>query len=334
MYGPVQIAGYAALVVTPVALVLSALAGLPEVQVGTVGVQAGIVLVGGVAAVLERRRAFGGSSVDASGLEETGFDETDAIDALAVVVGAVVTFLASVSLGLGPVVASALVGVLAGVFVPRVAVPAYCGSFVGMASPSAFPSLEYVAAAGVISGIAYVATTESFDGVGGKLGTIALCGCLATVVLTGLEYGTPTAPQWGIAAVVVAVAVVAAVATLLASVRLELGAVVASGLVGVVAGVAFPAAGIGVSALAPETASTLAAVAFCASFVGMSSVDRLSTAGVAGAGGLSGLVFLAVTPAVTGAGGKLGTIAFVSCLAVLGALELSRVADPRRNGST
>ncbi|THE65078.1 hypothetical protein D8Y22_07580 [Salinadaptatus halalkaliphilus] len=322
MYGPIQFAGYLALVLTPVVLLGSALLSLPEPSLDTavvrttIGLQAVLVLAAAVAVVRERKRVVDGWHVDgptAGSVALTlGFDEGDAVDALAVAAGGVVTYAISVAAGLGPVLASALVGLAVGLVAPRVAVPAYCGSFVGMASPAVF-SLEGVALAGTVAGLGFVATAESFDGVGGKLGTIALCGCLGAVALTGLEYGSPSPPAWELVGVVVPVAVAGAVATVFLSLRLELGAVVGSGLVGVLAGVGFPL-------LLPGVGETLAAVAFCASFVGMSSAKRLSVGHVAVAGGVSGLVYLAVTPAVTGAGGKLGTIAFVSCIAVIGAL--------------
>ncbi|ELY92844.1 hypothetical protein C483_06842 [Natrialba hulunbeirensis JCM 10989] len=318
MYRPVQVAGFLALLTTPAVLLASVHAAPPALPTGTVSLHLGLVLVGAVAAVVERNRAF---STDA--LESGVFDRTDATNALAVTAGAIVTYGASVVADLGPVLASALVGLLAGLALPHVGAPIYCGSFVGMASPAVFPGLEYVAVAGVIAGLAFVATTATFGGVGGKLGTIALFGCVAAVALTGLEYGSPSAPAWEHLQFVVPVAVAGAVATVVLSLELELGPVVGSGLVGVVAGVGFPLA------LPGELGATLAAVAFCASFVGMSSAERLTMGHVGVAGALCGLVYLAVTPALTGAGGKLGTIAFVSCVVLVGLDELRDVVRTR-----
>ncbi|ELZ05159.1 hypothetical protein [Natrialba aegyptia] len=315
MYRPVQFAGYVALLLTPAALLVSAVAGLPALSAGSLGVQVGIVLTltGTVTAAAERDRV-----IDEFALDAAGFDRTDGIDVVAVTVGALVTYGASVGAELGPVLASALVGLAAGLALPRVAVPLYCGSFVGMASPAVFPGPEFVAVAGLLAGLAFVATAESFGGFGGKLGTIALFGCTTTVACLGLEYGATSAPAWDLVPIVVPVAAVAAVATVVLSLHLELGAVVGSALVGTVAGIAFPF----LFALA-ELGTTLATVAFCASFVGMSSTERLATAGHVGvAGGLCGLVYLAVMPSVAGAGGKLGTTAFVSCIALVGLEEV------------
>ncbi|ELY45199.1 hypothetical protein [Natronorubrum sulfidifaciens] len=308
MYRPAQFGGYVALLLTAGALLAGSLVASVELPTGTVGVQVGLVLTAAVAGVLEHKRLLGP-------FETTGFDRADVTNALAVVAGAVVTYVLSVHAGFGPVLASALVGLLAGLALPRIDVPAYCGSFVGMASPVAFPSLESVVLAGLIAGLGFVATTETFGGVGGKLGTLAFFGCLTAAAFVGLEFDAAGAPQWDLVSLIVPVGAAGAAATVVSSVRLEWGPVVGSAVVGVVAGVVFPLA-------VPELGATLAAVAFCASFVGMSNPARLSLGAVVLAGGLCGVVFLVVTPAFPGAGGKLGTTAFVSCLAVLGGREL------------
>ncbi|MFC7079801.1 hypothetical protein [Halorussus caseinilyticus] len=306
MYAPTRLAGYVVLSLTPVALLARALfAG--SASTATVGLEGGLVLAGGVAVAAERDRALGTPDAPELGRGEI-------IDALSVVAAAVLTYVLSVRFGLGPVVASALVGLAAGAFAAEIAVPAYCGSFVGMASPDLFPSVGYLAVAGLLAGLAFVAAERAFDGFGGKLGTLALFGCAATAVLTGADYAAASALAWTQAGLVVPVSVAGAVATAVLSVRLGLGAVVGSAVVGLVAGL---------PALALGSGGTLAAAAFCASFVGMSSTDRLGGAGrVALAGAVCGLVFVTVAAAFSGAGGKLGTTAFVSCVTVAGAERL------------
>ncbi|QLG49478.1 hypothetical protein [Natrinema halophilum] len=316
MYGPVQFAGYVALLLTPATLLLAAVRSPPAVPTELAPLQFGIVLTGTVIAASERRRL---SSLDAA-----GFDRTDVVDVGTVGIGAVSTYLLSTNLGFGPILASALVGLVVGLSFPQIDGPAYCGSFVGMVSPAVFPSLEGVAIAGTVAGLAFVSTAKSFGGFGGKYGTIALFGCIVTVSLTGADYatGSPLAPS--LAPSIVVVAILAALATVGLRTRGGMSSVVASAAVGVSAVVLLPV----LFGFLTGQGSTLAAVAFCASFVGMSSGERLeTTAHVAGAGLLCGLVFLAVAPALTGAGGKLGTTAFVSCLALAGALELKAVVD-------
>lgn len=309
----VRVGGFVALLATPAALLARTLAarGLSTGAAGTVGA---LALTGGIAVALEWGRLRDWSA--------TAFPWRDGLaDAAAVVGGAVLTHAAAVHLGLGPVLGSALVGLLAGVVAPRVDAAAYCGSFVGMASSALFPGVGYLVAAGALTGAGYVATRRVFAGYGGKLGTLALFGCATTAALSAADYGAATPLPWADARLVVPVAAVAAVATVLLNRRLGLGAVVGSALVGVVAGVAFPV-------VAPAVGGTLAAAAYCASFVGMSSTERLpEPAHFALAGAVSGVVFVAATAALPGAGGKLGTVAFVSCVALAGLERL--LAAPR-----
>lgn len=236
----------------------------------------------------------------------------DAADFLAVVAGAALTYWLSVDAGFGPVVASAAVGLAAGVALPRVDSAAYCGSFVGMVSPAVFPDIGLVAAAGLASGALFVAARGAFDGFGGKLGTTALFGVLVVGVGTGADYAAGSSPPWGEAALIIPTGAVAAALTVALGVRYGWGAVVASAAVGLLGGLALPP-------LFPAVGDTLAAVAFCASFVGMVAPARIDgELRVGAAGALSGGVFVAVSPALAGAGGKLGTTAFVSCLALYG----------------
>lgn len=304
MSGSRRLLGYLALVATPTALLASSLFG-DVTDTPLVGVYGLVGLTGTATVVAERDHVFG--------VGTPSLTADDTLDALAVVAAAALTYVVNVDIGLGPVVASALVGLLAGLLTPRVDAAAYCGSFVGMASAEVFPAVEYLFFAGAVSAIAFVAAKGTFAGVGGKLGTLALFGCGTTVALTGADFAAGEALSLTAAVSVVPVAALAAVATVVVSLRFGHGAVVGSALVGLVAGLLLSAFGYG----------TLAVVAFCATFVGMSSRDRLRHEGyVALAGALSGLVSIAVATAFAGAGGKLGTVAFIACISVAGAERL------------
>jgi hypothetical protein len=236
----------------------------------------------------------------------------------AVALAAPLTRVLAVEFGLGVIVAAAVVGLAADQLLPTHAAAVYCGTFVGMASPALFPALETVTAAGLVAGVVFVAAQGVFDGFGGKLGTTAFVGCAAVALLTGAGGGTGTLPSPETVGAFVIVGTVAAVPTYWHAVRLDRGAVEASALVGLVAGLLLPA----VAADGPA----LAAVAFCASFAGMVSPTRLPCErSVALAGGLCGLLVAATSPVFVGAGGKLGTIAFTSCLLVRGLLTLDPV---------
>jgi hypothetical protein len=190
-----------------------------------------------------------------------------------------------------------------------------------MATPAAGADLSAVAAAAVAAAAVFVLAKRAFNGFGGKLGTTAFVGCLSVAAFGGLAPGTGSVPEPTVAAGLVAAAGLAAVVTYLLSVRLDHGPVVGSAVVGLVAGVVCPplfAAG-----------DAVAAVAFCASFAGMATPERIPGPGpMLLAGGVAGAVFVGATPYFVGFGGKLGTIAFTACLVTAGALSLGRHVAP------
>ncbi|OTF04953.1 hypothetical protein [Halorubrum sp. SD612] len=255
-----------------------------------------------------------------------GVTRVDLGNATAVAAAAPVTYALSVRVGVGAVVASALVGLCAHLLTETYAAPAYCGSFVGMATPAAGADLGSVAAAGAAAAVVFVLAKRAFNGFGGKLGTTAFVGCLSVAAVGGLAPGTGAVPGPTVAAGLVAAAAVAAVVTFLVSVRLGRGPVVASAVVGLVAGVVCPplfAAG-----------DAVAAVAFCASFAGMATPERIPGPGaMLLAGGVAGVAFVGAAPYFVGFGGKLGTIAFAACLVTAGGLSLGRILAPVGGGA-
>ena len=99
-----------------------------------------------------------------------------------------------------------------------------------------------------------------------------------------------------------------AIAAYTLSISLELGAVVAASLVGLLAGLVLPAYGVPI---------------YCGAFVGMTSVELFATHGeLAVAGAVAGFVYVLTTAVFGGFGGKLGTIAFTG--SVITGLGLER----------
>ncbi len=107
-------------------------------------------------------------------------------DILMVILGGTTTFFLSQDLKLGPVIAAGIVGVLAS-FLPSLykkhtdtlklaSFSIYCGAFVGMSSTLVFDNYAHLTLASLFAGIIYVWTTRSFNGIGGKHGTIAFAG--------------------------------------------------------------------------------------------------------------------------------------------------------------
>jgi len=97
------------------------------------------------------------------------------------VVAAVVTYYLNNDRKLGPVKASALVGLVAGLLLPLVyksggttlGVMAICASFAGMSNTKRMPSWIPMAFVGLSAGLVYMFANPFIGGTGGKLGTIA-----------------------------------------------------------------------------------------------------------------------------------------------------------------
>ncbi|TVR87120.1 MAG: hypothetical protein EA428_13550 [Spirochaetaceae bacterium] len=242
---------------------------------------------------------------------------TDALNFLAVFVGAVLTYWISVDMAVGAVVASALVGVCAATLFKAHAVPAFAGSFVGMASPELF-GYSGILLAGAIAGLAFVASKRVFNGYGGKLGTTAWAGCLGAALLLGQPMLSVPVPAWEIGGLLVLYSVAGAVLTFVLSVRFAQGPVMASSLVGLAAGLILP------SFHGPALGATLAVMVFCASFAGMSGTVRFRHARfMVPAGVMCALAFMYSAPFLGGAGGKLGTIAFGSVIGLHGLIGIA-----------
>jgi len=105
--------------------------------------------------------------------------------AIWVPIGAVICHLLNVYGGLGSVLSAGTTGTLASflptinkqsVYLKNLPAAIYCGAFVGMSSAEITPSVGFVIAAGVLSGVFFMLSKNLFLGIGGKLGTIAFGG--------------------------------------------------------------------------------------------------------------------------------------------------------------
>lgn len=237
-------------------------------------------------------------------------------DFFAVVVPAYITYFLSYDLGLGAVTASALIGILGAVLLPKAAVPIFSGSFVGMIAVQVAAVPVNVWIAGIFAGLLFVLGKEVLNGFGGKLGTIAFGGCVLMAALRRQPLLSIPIPRGYTALLIVMFSILGAVFTYTISHRLKQGPVMASSVVGIAGGLILPA-------VFPENGGVLAVVVFCASFAGMSSRERLKNELAAAiAGFIAGLIFVFSSPHMGGAGGKLGTIAFMASIASTGLYRL------------
>jgi len=277
----------------------------------------GIVLTLGVIGILftllNESKALAAAKTDAL------FSNKNILSFVAVVAGALLSHWINVDLKLGLVVGSAVVGLAAAVLFPDYAVPAYTGSFVGMAGVKLLPGYPQLAMAAMIAGIVYILALAVFGGFGGKLGTIAASGCAFTGLCLSTEFTHPGVPAWNLGTLLVITSVVAAVVTYYLNNNRKQGPVLASAVVGLIAGVLLPK----LPGLAEGVGSTLGVMAICASFAGMSNTKRMpSWIPMAFVGLAASLVYMFANPFIGGTGGKLGTIAFGSNMAIRGLMDL------------
>lgn len=87
----------------------------------------------------------------------------------------------------GPVIASAIVTLAAGILLPHffpekgmlLATVATAGSYASMVSKEKFPKIVDMIFVGVLCGIIFMLTQDVFVGVGGRLGSIAAISCFS-----------------------------------------------------------------------------------------------------------------------------------------------------------
>lgn len=101
------------------------------------------------------------------------------------ILGSVLTFYVSIHLNKGNVLASAVVVLLAGIletFIPgffnaQVGGAMAAGSYAGMVSGQKIGDIKEVMAIGVLCGVLFAALMPAYNGMGGRLGTIAAISC-------------------------------------------------------------------------------------------------------------------------------------------------------------
>lgn len=103
------------------------------------------------------------------------------------VVSGLTTYFASILLKRGPVIASAIITLAAGLLLPHffpdtgitLAAAAACASYAGMISVENALNLSEMSVISLMTGILFIAAESAYAGVGGRLGTIAAIACFA-----------------------------------------------------------------------------------------------------------------------------------------------------------
>jgi hypothetical protein len=231
------------------------------------------------------------------------------IESLFLVSGMILTYALSVIFGVDAVIASALIGVLAYVFMRDYATAIYCGSFAGMtASVLIEPVMMGLVAAILV--IVYGLTKGLLTGFGGKLGTLAMISTFSTVIFLNRDFLVVTLPQYD-PIILVVIAAFGAIIPYVMQHRYRQDPVFASaGPSLLFALVSIPLFSLG---------AFYSGVFFSASFIGMSDRTRLKNVyWVLLSGLVLGVLYDLMAPLFNGAGGKLGTLALLSVLIVFG----------------
>ncbi len=207
-----------------------------------------------------------------------------------------------------------------------VAAPVYCGAFAGMTSELVLVHPVWVFLAGGLAGLVLSVLSESWSGIGGKLGTTAFLGVLVVMGLamaagamgSGATLPSFTAAEHGL---VLFLSLLAPLVTHSLSYRWGLGVVLGSALPSLIVAILLG----GLPAALRLASVPMSAAWLGASFVGMTAPSRIAPRPVPmllAMGLLFALLYTALEPKLAGIGGDLGATAAVSVFAVLGARAL------------
>jgi len=227
-------------------------------------------------------------------------------------IGAIAAYILNVDIGLGAIIASALIGLLGAILVPHYAVSIYCGSFVGMVSPMVLHDFLHVVLAGIMAGVILMLAEEVYKGYGGKLGASAFIPWIILSLSNQVQLITPRAISISIMAEILLFSALASFGTYIIAQRLKHDVVTASSLISLLGGLILPA-------IFKSTGTYFAAVVMSASFAGMSSKRVIKNEfQMLGVSLLLGIMFIYSYSHFGGAGGKLGTLAFASVITYKG----------------
>jgi hypothetical protein len=207
-----------------------------------------------------------------------------------------------------------------------VAAPVYCGAFAGMTSQLVLGHPAWVVLAGGLAGLVLSVLSDSWSGIGGKLGTTAFLGVVGVMGLAvaagAMGSGANLHPFTAVErSLVLILSLLSPLVTHALSYRLGLGVVLGSALPSLLVALLL--------ALLPPSLELapgpLAAMWLGASFVGMTAPERLAPRPLPlllAMGLLFALLSFSFAPRLAGIGGDLGVTAAVSVFAVLGARVL------------
>lgn len=222
-------------------------------------------------------------------------------DGLYFSLGAGITLWLSHGTPLDPIASASLMGFIAALGFKKAETPLYAGAFLGMSSAFFMTPLTLTVTV-FGGGMFYALSAPFFQGLGGKLGFLAwMTAVSAALFLRHPLMGEAPVVSW-IGLWILNSGVIVMMAVLVQ--RASMSSVLASSMMGL--------ALAGAVAVFPSLA-VYGTAAFGASFVGMSSTQRLPfNAAILLASSVYTVIFVLLLPYFPGLGGKLGAMAFVS----------------------
>lgn len=272
------------------------------------------VIISGIFLILQLKKEWGCLKCKIK-KQVHSLDLKNALTMLALIIGAFVTFYLNHSIGLGGVLASAVVGLIGAWTFKAYAAAIYCGSFIGMACSLIFSNPLYLLVASLISAIFFVLTVHMFVGYGGKLGFTAFIGTFLASHLFQTPLRTIDPLPANRYLMVFLFCVLAGMATYMLQRTVEMDAVSASALVGLI-----------FALVHPDPTNVVVVAAFCATFTGMVSYNRVKTySEMFFLSILTGVMFIAAFSLFDGSGGKLGATAFLTTISGIGMLDFLKL---------
>jgi len=234
------------------------------------------------------------------------------LDGLFAAIAVIITYSIVHFLDVSNVFASSFIGLIGFLFFRKHELAIYCGSFAGMVSVALFGYDEVLVLA-LICAIIFELTKPLFAGYGGKLGTIAFMSSLITFSIFDKEY---LSIEWDFQLLLLLlVSVIGVLSTFYLQHRFHTSAVFASAILSFIVALL-------VWQLQPEY-TPYTVVFFAASFIGMSSKDKLPHfIFVLFAGVILGFFYFLFLEFFHGLGGKLGLMAMMSVVITSGLSSL------------
>lgn len=261
-----------------------------------------------------------GSKID--DLKKEKYAKVDLYSILFAIGAALVSFILNNNFKLGPVTASALVGIAGVILFPKFQAIIFTASFTGMASYTGIANLPLVAFAGLLTGLIWIGGRRVFGGFGGKMGASALFATISTSLIGGTFVFQKTPALLNVRLSLFIYFIVALYLTYFINKFTKTGIVLASSVVGLSAGIVLPllhgqALGL-----------TLAGAAFAGSFVGMSVSERFEREEFMIISALLGATIYEYSMInFAGLGGRMGSTALTSIVATMGLIEVVKVVS-------